>query len=408
MHYDVIIIGAGASGLFAAAQLDKKIKTLIIEKNKKAGIKLLITGAGQCNITNFKNIKEFQNNYGKNGKFLKHALFSFDNKKLIDFFENLGIKCVIRPDNKVFPESFDAKSIVRGLLQKNAENDVKIHFNEKVINVDKKSRGFSVWTEKNNYICDKLIIACGGKSYPKTGSNGDGYIFAEKLGHTLIKPRPALTPISIKNHFLKELSGISITVKIILWKNGKKYDEFSGDLLLTHSGLSGPIILHMSRYIEIGDKITIDFVREIDLNKKMLEDFQVHSKMSIKNYMKNYNIPQRLIESLLNKINVSFDKQLCEITKDERKNILSAFCELTFEINGHGNFEIAMVTAGGVKLQEINNKTMESKILPNLYFIGETLDIDGDTGGYNLQAAFSTAFCAAHSINKDFNKMINK
>ena len=404
MNYDVIIIGAGASGLFAATQLDKKIKTLVIEKNNKAGIKLLITGAGQCNITNFKNIKEFQNNYGKNGKFLKHALFSFDNKKLIDFFENLGIKCVIRPDDKVFPESFDAKSIVRGLQQKNAENDVKIHFNEEVVNVDTEERGFSVRTAKNNYFCDKLIIACGGKSYPKTGSNGDGYIFAEKLGHTLIEPRPALTSISVKNYFLKELSGISVTAKIILWKNGKKYDEFSGDLLLTHSGLSGPIILHMSRYIEIGDKITIDFVREIDLNEKMLADFQVHSKMSIKNYMKNYTIPQRLIESLLDNANVSFDKQLCEITKEERKRILSVSCELTFEIKGLGNFDTAMVTAGGVKLQEINNKTMESKILPNLYFIGETLDIDGDTGGYNLQAAFSTAFCAAHSINKDFNK----
>lgn len=405
MKYDAIVIGAGAAGLFSTLSIKNK-KVLLLEKNSSAGKKLLISGAGQCNYTNNCEMSEFLKKYGDKGRFVKAALYNFTNKDAIKFFEKHGLSSTIREDNKVFPSSFKASDIVDALVKSCRENNAEIIYNESAekITYNENNKLFFIKTSKNYYASEKLIITAGGKSYPNTGSTGDGHVFAKSMGHKIAEPKQALVPVYIENYKFKDLSGISFeNIKITLWRNNKKINEFAGDLLFTHVNISGPVILNNSRYIEKGDVLRINFTQFSNYEefKNYFEDtISGSGKLNVKTVLKQLDIPKRFIDKIMELSGVD-DSIICsQLDKNSRKKMIELVSNHALKVERLGDFHIAMVTKGGVSTDEINSKTMESKIVPNLYFAGEVIDYDGDTGGFNIQAAFSTGKLAADSINK--------
>nr|WP_300089824.1 NAD(P)/FAD-dependent oxidoreductase [Sedimentibacter sp.] len=405
MKYDVIIIGAGAAGLFAALSIKDK-SVLLLEKNSVAGRKILLSGAGQCNFTNSCEMSEFLTRYGERGRFLKTALFGFTNKQSMEFFHKSGVPVVIREDGKVFPVSFKSSDIVDALTEKCRENNVKILYDASVEKVsrDESENMFLVKAGKTTHACTNLIIAAGGKSYPNTGSAGDGYHFAKSLGHTIEQPKPCLAPVYVENYRFKDLSGISFeNIKISLWRNNKKIKEFSGDMLFTHVNISGPVILNNSRYMEKGDVVKINFTRFSNA-EEFKRDFEKmifsSGKYNVKTVLKSLDMPKRFTDKILEIAGIEEDKMCSELDKNKRKKLMEMLCEHCLTVERLGDYNIAMATKGGVNTSEINQKTMESKIVHGLYFAGEVIDYDGDTGGFNIQAAFSTGHLAAESINK--------
>jgi hypothetical protein len=399
--YETIIIGGGPSGLFAALHCKRK-PVMILEKNEHTGRKLLIAGSGRCNLTHKGDIRGFFEHYGSNSRFLKTALLEFNNQQLIDFFESRQLKTYTDKNNKVFPDSDKSTDVLHKLLEDCKKQDVIINAGHEVQEVKVLENSFIIRTQKQEFQCKYLIIATGGKSYPKTGSSGDGYTFAKQLGHSIIRPKPSLTPVFIRNFPLTELSGVTLPNALVyLYRDNKKINEHQGDIVLTHKGLSGPGILDFSRYFENNDVLKINFAKigPDEFRSKFLEAAEKEGKILVKTFLKRFDIPNSLIEFLLVKLDINLAGNMAGITKSQRNQIIQTCCEHSFPIDYVGGFEMAMVTTGGVALSEISSKTMESKIKPGLYFIGEVLDIDGDTGGYNLQAAFSTAYLAATSIN---------
>ena len=401
MIYDLIIIGGGPAGLFAGANIKDK-KVLILEKNEIPGKKLLLSGAGQCNYSNSCSISDFLKQYGKEGRFLRIALYNFTNYDAIDFFDQKGLKSIIREDGKVFPQSLKAKDILNVLTNVNGEilpNTMveKVFFDE-----DKKL--FYLKSSRNSFACYNLLIASGGKSYPNTGSTGDGYKFAKALGHTIVEPKPALTPVYVEDYLFKDLSGVSFEdIKISLWKNNRKFSEFTGSFLFTHVNISGPVIINNSRYMEAGDVLKINFTTFHNEEKFRLyfENLIYNSgKLTIKNALKDLNMPKRFIDKIL-EIGGIDENILCnQLNKNYRKKLIQLFSSYPMKIKNLGGYHIAMVTKGGVSTNEVNSKTMESKKIPGLYFAGEVLDYDGNTGGFNIQAAFSTAKLVSEAIEK--------
>lgn len=405
MKYDVIIIGAGPAGLFSALTIKNK-KVLLIEKNKQPGKKLLISGAGQCNYTNNCHISEFLNKYGDKGRFLKNALYSFNNLDSINFFKENKLESIIRDDNKVFPASLKSIDVLNTLLNCCNERGVEIVYEEsaKSVEYDEANKFFLVKTTKSTYAGDNLIITTGGNSYANTGSTGDGYKLAKSLGHSIVEPKEALSPVYTEGYLFKELSGISFeNINVSLWRNNKKLYDFYGDFLFTHVNFSGPVILNNSRYFETGDILKINFtkMKNSEEFKKYFDDLINSSgKQSIKTILKQLNLPKRFLEKIIEISEVQEDTLCSQLDKVKRKRLAELFSAHPFKIEKLGGFNIAMVTRGGVSTDEINKKTMESKIIPNLFFAGEVIDYDGDTGGYNIQAAFSTGKLAADYINK--------
>jgi len=405
MKYDVIVIGAGVAGLFSSLSIKNK-KVLLLEKNTSPGKKLLLSGAGQCNYTNNCSTSDFLKKYGDKGRFVKNALYNFTNKDAMDFFENTGITSTIREDNKVFPSSFKASDILDALVKGCKENKTEIIYNEAAekISYDENNKLFFVKTSKNSYASERLIITSGGKSYANTGSTGDGYVFAKIMGHKIIEPKQALAPVYVKNYKFKDLSGISFeNIKISLWKTNKKAKEFAGDFLFTHVNISGPVILNNSRYIEKGDILKINFTgfSNTEEFRKFFENTIINSgKLNVKTVLRQLDLPKRFIEKIMELANVDEDISCSQLDKKRRKNLMEFLSNYAVIVEKLGDFEIAMVTKGGVSTDEINSKTMESKIVPGLYFAGEVIDYDGDTGGFNIQAALSTGKLAADSINK--------
>ncbi len=403
--YDIIIIGTGPAGLFSAASLSSTSKKiLILEKNSSAGKKLLLSGSGQCNLSHSGEINSFFSKYGCKSNFIKPAILNFSNKDLIEFFEKKGLPLFEREDGKIFPKSLKSSDLLQLLLNLCNSENVIIKYNEPVIDVDYNNQDFIIISLKETYKSKMLIIATGGKSYPKTGSTGDGYSFAKKLGHTIINPKPALVPVKIKDYSFAELSGISIPdVLIKLMRNNKFIEECTGDILFTHRNISGPVILNISRYVEKNDLLIINFLSGTEINsldEYLIKESSVNGKRSIKSVLKNLSLPSRLIDTLLHFSGINTETKCAELPKESRKKILENFFSFKMEVERNEDFEIAMVTSGGVNTEEVNRKTMESKIVSGLYIIGELLDIDGDSGGYNIQTAFSTGKLAADSIIK--------
>ena len=402
--YDVIIIGAGPAGLFSAIAINNK-KVLILEKNSSPGRKLLISGAGQCNYTNFCEIEEFLKKYGNKGRFLKPALYNFTNKDALEFFKIEGIDSVVREDKKVFPSSLKSIDILSALVNKCKNKGVEILYNSLVENVqyDEINKCFNLRTSNILYVCSELVIATGGKSYSSTGSTGDGYSIAKSLGHTIEIPTPALAPVYVENYKFQELSGISFeNISITLWRNNKKINQFTGDMLFTHKNLSGPIIINNSRYIEEGDILRINFTEYINQDEfiNFFEQKVLSSgKFNVKTLIRELNLPKRLIEKIMELANVDENKICSELDKASRKKIIELLSNHAMQVKMLGDYNIAMVTRGGISTAEINPKTMESKLIDKLYFAGEVIDIDGDTGGYNIQAAFSTGKLVGDGIN---------
>ncbi|MBN2693138.1 NAD(P)/FAD-dependent oxidoreductase [bacterium] len=401
IYYDTIIVGGGAGALFCAANL-RKGKTLLLEKNDKLGRKLLLAGSGKCNITNSCDSKEFLTKYGKNGEFLKKGLYKFGNLDLINFFVKNGLPIFTNKNGKVFPKSESSKDVLELLVKLAIENGVKINRSSTVLEITKIGELFIVKTLENEYRSKYVVLATGGSSFPFTGSSGDGYSIAKQLGHTIIPIKPALTPLYFTPNPFAELTGISFEkIGITLFKNGKKFLDTIGDIGFTHKGLSGPGILDISRYFDIGDKLNINFTKNGNINS-FIESFKgsakINGKVLLKTFLKKFDFPESFIEKFF----PLYDKKIAEIGKKDINEIAKTATSFELIINEIGNLYVAMSTAGGVSLKEVNDLTFSSKIIDNLYFSGEILDLDGDTGGFNLQAAFTTAFCVAKEIEKRY------
>ena len=400
-HFKNIIIGAGPAGLFAAAHIESGT-TLLLEKNQHPGQKLLISGSGQCNFTHIGPAKEFLKRYGDNYYFLEKALTLFCNSRTMSFFKEQGIETVIDKNGKVFPASLKADDILQALLHECYRRNVKIHLGEVVSSVKNVNRFFHITSNQNNYTCENLIIATGGKSYPSTGSSGDGYQFAKALRHSVVEPRPALCPIIVKDYPFAALAGISIKMPLLqLFREKRLIRTYTGDIGFTHKGLSGPGIIDFSRYMMDGDllKVNLIHLKKNDFNEAFLNFAQKNGKLPIISFFKQTGIARNLILALLDFGQIPPDKPLAETSKTQRTKLAELFCEFPFIIERLAGFKAAMATVGGIDLSQINPETMESNLVKNLFFAGEVMDIDGDTGGYNIQAAFSTGFLTAQTIN---------
>ena len=391
---DVCIIGGGPAGLFTAIHC-KDLKVIVLEKNSIPGKKLLISGTGRCNLTHDGKLNDFFEHYGENKRFLKTALHGFTNTDLVRFFEDHGLKTVVDKNGKVFPASQKAEDVLQVLTDIYNRNKIMIACSQQVTEIKKTASGFEVKTGTGKYTCKFLVIATGGMSYPATGSTGDGYHYAKLLGHSIVPPKPSLSPVFIRDYHMTSISGVSVQDKLIyLYRGTKKINEHRGDIGFTHKGLSGPGILDFSRLILAGDILKVNFIglNPEDLRNELIRSSEKEGKTAIQTYLKKFDLPRSLVLLILQSIHIEAESRLGDITKSQRIQLVSAFCEYPFVVEKVGGFNTAMVTAGGVSLDEVNPKTMESKLVPGLYFAGEVLDIDGDTGGYNLQAAFSTGF----------------
>ncbi len=429
--FDIAVIGGGPSGLMAAGTAAKSgARVVLFEKMQSCGFKLLMTGSGACNITNadFSDKASFLENFFENGKFLYPALSAFSQDALLKFFNENGIEFVVREDNKVFPSNGSAKTILDALLNFCLDGNVTIKTGAEITHVNKHvpaSTGKFILSEKeSHWFADKIIITTGGLSYPVTGSTGDGYVFGKQFSHSIVTPRPALVGLTISNITdFGYLSGVSLrNVKVSLiekqisgqvTEQSKILKSYTGDLLFTHVGVSGPAALYLSRFLphdlNKGKSISTGNSYFLSINnlegKNVVETDALLVNFIDKNPKKNisniisseFEIPASFVKFMLAKIGLEPDIDACKITKANRKKISSALHSTELEIFATQGFSKAMVTAGGVSIKEINPKTMESKLESGLYFAGEVIDIDGFTGGFNLQAAFSTGYLAGLS-----------
>jgi len=414
MNYDLIVIGAGASGMIAAGRAaERGAKVLLIEKKERAGRKMLISGKGRCNITNQSSQANYFKNLFPSGRYLKHAFGKFFVDDIIKLLNNSGVETKSERGDRVFPVSDSSKDVVDALLRFASNKNVEIKYHtkvEKILIEDNKISGVKI-SQNNNKLsdisCKNVVICTGGKSYPATGSTGDGYKLAQEIGHTIITPKPALVPLITSGDMAESLQGLSLkNVNAMLWVNGKKLKEEFGEMLFAHFGLTGPIILTLSRYaVEELDKknkvkIIIDLKPALDIKKldaRLLRDIDEFGKKQIVNVFKMW-LPSKLIPVFLKTLNIDPKKQAHQLSAAERKGILKLMKNLELEVTDYRGFKEAIITTGGVTTSEVSGKTMQSKIVKNLFFAGEVLDLDANTGGYNFQIAYSTAWLAAENI----------
>jgi predicted Rossmann fold flavoprotein len=403
--YTVVVIGAGPAGLFCALQAALSgHSVLLLEKNKKPGAKLLLSGSGQCNITHGGDIREFLSHYGNHGKQVRPALFGFTNQDLTEFFQDRGLLMITEDNGKVFPQTRCSADVLDILVKECRNRGVILRCSEPVTGVSRIPQGFEINTPAATYSTLMMVIATGGASYPQTGSTGDGYRISESLGQPVTKTAPALTPLRIRDYPFAALSGISFEgMHFSIWRAGKKIADRSGDMVFTHHGLSGPGILDASRDIHANDIIKLSFVGSLkpgEFAADLIKRIRENRNRQISTILAAYPIPERLIRKLLNLSGIPENLTCNHFSGEQRSRLITSCTQFPLTVSALGGFSIAMVTRGGVAWEGVNQKTMESKIIPNLYFAGEVLDIDGDTGGYNLQAAFSTGFLAGQSICK--------
>ena len=404
---NVAVIGGGAAGLMAAyAAAINGNKVTLFEKNEKCGKKIYITGKGRCNLTHDCLPDEFLQNVVTNSKFLTGAIYNFSPQKTMQFFEDGGLKLKTERGDRVFPVS-DKASDVTKCLEKNCINvGVTFKFCEKVLKIQILNSTISnITTVKDGYSFDSVIVCTGGLSYPSTGSDGDGYKFAEGAGHCIVAQKPALCGLNLTGKFFKELQGLTLkNVKLSVFVNNKKQREFFGEMLFTHFGISGPIVLSASSYINRCDlkavKLALDLkpaLTDEQLDNRILRDFDKFKNKDISNCLKEL-LPNALIPIVLEKCGIAFNRKINSVTRNERLSLLTTVKNFDMIVSSLRGFDEAIVTAGGVDVNEINPKTMESKLVKGLYFCGEVLDLDALTGGFNLQIAFSTGYAAGSSI----------
>lgn len=402
----VIIIGGGPAGMLAAIKSKKeKNQVTIIEKNKILGKKMLITGKGRCNITSGVDMSEFIKNVPSNGKFLYSSFKNFTNK---DILKLLNIPVKLERGNRYFPVSDKAKDVVDALEKE--LSGVEILTNTSVTEIiTKNNEAIGVKTNKGDFFADKIILATGGKSYPLTGSTGDGYEMAKKLGHTITKIKPALVPLVAKKESkiqCQQMQGLSLrNVGLKLFNNNKLIYEDFGEMLFTHYGVTGPIILSASSHLvrqELNNpRIEIDLkpaLTDEKLDERILRDFETEKNKEFRNALDQL-LPQKMIPVILEILQIN--KKVNEVKKVERQKLVRTLKHFSIEIEGFRDISEAIITSGGINVKEINPKTMESKIIKNLYFAGEIIDVDAYTGGFNLQIAYSTGYTAGIGVNSD-------
>ena len=426
MKYDVIVIGGGPAGMIAAGKAGQNgRRVLLLEKNKELGVKLLMTGKDRCNVTHYsEKPNDLIEAYGRNGRFLYSTFSTFSNLSVIDFFEKRGVKMKVERGDRVFPASNKSIDVRKALLNFLREGKVEIRTEQTVREITKSKKNSS-----NGYFINKIIlvngeklkakkciIATGGLSYPTTGSTGDGYDWARRLGHNIIAPHPALSPIILKDDFVKRLEGLSLrNVELSIWKNNHKVTAKFGEMLFTKNGISGPIVLNLSK--KVGELLQqcqceqrgstsllicclkIDFKPALDfekLDKRIQRDFQEGNNKQFKNILDKL-LPKKIIPVVIKLSKIDPDKPVNLITREERKNLVLLVKEFPLQIDRLVGFDKAIITTGGIDLREIDSKTMQSKLIDNLYFTGEVLDLDGPTGGYNLQVCWSTGWTAGET-----------
>ena len=408
----VIVVGAGAAGMMAAYFAAKnKNKVTLIEKNEKTGKKIYITGKGRCNITNACDVEDLFANVMSNKKFLYSAFYGFTNSDVIDFFENHGIKTKIERGNRVFPVSDHSSDVISALERALKEQNVDILLNtcvEKIECADSRVTGV-VLCGGRKIEADAVIVATGGMSYQATGSTGDGYRFAEESGHKVTECTPSLVPFNAQEEWVAKLQGLSLKNVLVTIYDGKKklYEDF-GEMLFTHFGVSGPLILSASAAIKQNMikkplQMFIDLKPALSyeaLDKRILREFDDAKNKQFKNSI-NKLLPSKMIPVIIGLSGIDPDKKVNEISKGEREGLVNLLKKLPVTLNGTRQWNEAIVTKGGISTKDINPSTMESKIIKNLYFAGEVLDLDALTGGYNLQIAWSTGALAGKSINKE-------
>lgn len=403
----VAVIGGGPSGVICASTAKKNNNDVyLFEKNNRLMKKLLITGKGRCNITNSVDISDFFSNVPVNHEFLYSAFYTFTNEDIIKLLEDEGLKTKNERGNRVFPVSDKASDVADALENHLKKSGAKIVLNAEVENIEKKEDKFILVVNKKKLEFDKIVIATGGLSYPVTGSTGDGYRFSEKLGHTVTELEPNLVPLTVKENFCKEMTGLSLRNVAIKLKSNKKviYEDF-GEMMFTPYGVTGPLIISASSHlnkknIHNDNILCIDLkpaLNEKQLNDRILRDFNEFSNKDFANSL-NKLLPKSMISVIIEESGIDPHKKCNSITKEERRHLVELLKNFTLTIIGKRPIREAIITSGGVSVNEINPSNMQSKIVDGLYFCGEVIDTDAYTGGFNLQIAYSTGYLAGINI----------
>ncbi len=408
-NWDVIIIGAGAAGLLAGIFAGKSgAKTLVLEKNRKPGVKILMSGGTRCNITHNTDNRGIVKAFGNNGKFLHSPLATFSVDETIRFFNQAGVATKVESTGKIFPVSNKALDVLDALINQLKRENSTLMLETPVLDIDPTEDGFLLKTTLNDFHAKKIILTTGGLSFPGCGTTGDGYKFAMKFGHTIKETQPALAPLKTDAKWVHELSGITIPdVGVTACLNEKPLVQDRGSFLFTHFGLSGPVILNVSKALNSlsdfkNSFLKLDFlpsVKEADLEAKLQSLGSTDGKKLLSVALGEL-LPRRLLEGLFSQIGFNAERKCAGISKDERKAILQSIKSKPINITGTLGYAKAEVTTGGVSLDEVNSKTMESKLKKGLYFAGEILDLDGPIGGFNFQAAWSTGCLAGTQANE--------
>ena len=391
MIYDCIVIGAGASGLFFSGTMERCVRGLILEKTRAAGTKLLMSGNGQCNVTHAGSIKDFIPCYGSNGKKIRSCLYKYNNASLIDFLESNGVKTIVREDGKVFPRSMDAHDILDLLLRKTAENGFDIKLNTPAERIEKAPFGWRIFSGEESFAAKSVVVASGGCSYPSTGSDGSFFdVMRRDLDLDVTGLKPALSSVQICDYPYGELAGISFENALVsIWHDGKKAAQNTGGLLFTHRDLSGPAVMNISKFASPGDELKISYLDPLRYEQVLstLKECTRNTKAGLAGIISSeFRLPKRFCQIITQKSGPSL------------KNLSALLTGEAFEISSVSGFNRAMCTSGGVALHQMDMASMEVKALPSLFVIGEALDVDGITGGYNLQFAYSSARAAGGGV----------
>jgi predicted Rossmann fold flavoprotein len=405
--WEVVVIGAGAAGLMAALRAaERGRRTLLLEKNRKAGVKILMSGGTRCNITHATDNRGIVAAYGPPGRFLHSALAAFSVQDTLDFFHGEGVATKVEETGKIFPVSNKALDVLAALLRRLERSGAELALGEPVLDLQPKENGFALTTPARTITTARVILTTGGQSYPGSGTTGDGYRFAAQVGHTIVRPRPALVPITTTAPWVAALRGVTIPdVEVRLREGDKVLDRRRGSLLFAHFGLSGPVILDISHQVSGHPRPTelrlyLDLLpgQSEEALSQVLQEAAAHSGKKQLAAVLSGLLPRRLCETVLALVGLPAERIAAGLRREERQRIVQQLKQLEVPIQGTLGFGKAEVTAGGIDLKEVDSRNMQSKLVPNLFLAGEVLDLDGPIGGYNFQAAWSTGWLAGSSV----------